>query len=337
MNGSGEVANTYENMWDLTPDTDLLMELPEEYTFETALADLIARLLFYSFNRTIPCISMVECVNVLENTISSFDTGPGMDGSDENSIVKCVVTLCGKMGASLNRLCKVQAIGCKPPYLMLEALFCDNAALFGHVWIWRTYGIYASRETDGGIRDASEDEIRNLLMRALQSVMSCPTLPGLLHLLSFRAAITNLLSCSGPEFTILLHFSLKRENVATKGSKASEGTNARLKCIYFPIHQGKENIERILEKLDAEGCGVGDNYENFSCIPISCLGRLLPDARWCGVLLGGEPQDLIYNIPASLKALLPFMDLRQHKGDKSHLLKRCYLRVKCSVSSVQNL
>lgn len=28
-------------MWDLTPDTELLMELPEEYTFETALADLI--------------------------------------------------------------------------------------------------------------------------------------------------------------------------------------------------------------------------------------------------------------------------------------------------------
>ena len=28
-------------MWDLTPDTDLLRELPEHYTFETALADLI--------------------------------------------------------------------------------------------------------------------------------------------------------------------------------------------------------------------------------------------------------------------------------------------------------
>uniref|UniRef100_A0A3Q7GA24 Uncharacterized protein n=1 Tax=Solanum lycopersicum TaxID=4081 RepID=A0A3Q7GA24_SOLLC len=38
-------ADKYEvdssNMWDLTPDTDLLKELPEEYTFETALADLI--------------------------------------------------------------------------------------------------------------------------------------------------------------------------------------------------------------------------------------------------------------------------------------------------------
>lgn len=35
----------FQNMWDLTPDTDLLMELPEEYTFETALADLIVSLI----------------------------------------------------------------------------------------------------------------------------------------------------------------------------------------------------------------------------------------------------------------------------------------------------
>lgn len=31
----------WQNMWDLTPDTDLLNELPEEYNFVTALADLI--------------------------------------------------------------------------------------------------------------------------------------------------------------------------------------------------------------------------------------------------------------------------------------------------------
>ena len=31
-------------MWDLTPDTDLLAELPDDYTFETALADLIVSL-----------------------------------------------------------------------------------------------------------------------------------------------------------------------------------------------------------------------------------------------------------------------------------------------------
>ncbi|KAM3265653.1 putative protein isoform X2 [Capsicum annuum] len=34
------VSHKIRNMWDLTPDTDLLKELPEEYTFETPLADL---------------------------------------------------------------------------------------------------------------------------------------------------------------------------------------------------------------------------------------------------------------------------------------------------------
>ena len=28
-------------MWDLTPDVELLRELPQEYAFETALADII--------------------------------------------------------------------------------------------------------------------------------------------------------------------------------------------------------------------------------------------------------------------------------------------------------
>ncbi|WRX18060.1 hypothetical protein QQP08_010547 [Theobroma cacao] len=275
-------------------------------------------------------------VNVLENTISIFDTGPGMDSSDENSIVKC--------------------------FLKLEALFCDNAALFGHVWIWRTYGIYASRETDGGIRDASEDEIRNLLMRALQR--------GFVHVVNFFVPyfdLSDLLGCYSqveilkPRQKNLDIFKLlcKPKDIYFPYIQCDELSNAgrTITPVEFQVQrllkgqmlassvfifpyislQGKENIERILEKLDAEGCGVGENYENFSCIPISCLGRLLPDARWCAVLLGGEPQDLIYNVPASLKALLPFMDLRQHKGDKSRLLKRCCLRVKCSVGSVQNL
>ncbi|XP_004307994.1 PREDICTED: uncharacterized protein LOC101315387 [Fragaria vesca subsp. vesca] len=41
QDGLEDSTTTFENMWDLTPDTDLLKELPQEYTFETALADLI--------------------------------------------------------------------------------------------------------------------------------------------------------------------------------------------------------------------------------------------------------------------------------------------------------
>ncbi|XP_022736112.1 uncharacterized protein LOC111289381 [Durio zibethinus] len=100
-----------QNMWDLTPDTDLLRELPEEYTFETALADLIDNSLQAVWSNGDKNRRLIS-VNVLEDRISVFDTGPEMDNSDENSIVKW-----GKMGASLNRLSKVRAIGCKPPYL----------------------------------------------------------------------------------------------------------------------------------------------------------------------------------------------------------------------------
>jgi hypothetical protein len=38
----------------------------------------------------------------------------------------------------------------------------------------------------------------------------------------------------------------------------------------------------ILEKLEAEGCSIMENYETFSRVSIRRLGRLLPDARWVG-------------------------------------------------------
>ncbi|XP_039057673.1 structural maintenance of chromosomes flexible hinge domain-containing protein GMI1-like [Hibiscus syriacus] len=83
--GSEDVTNTFENVWDLTPDTDLLMELPEEYTFETALADLIDNSLQAVWLNRENHRRLIS-VDVLENRISIFDTGPGMNNSDENSI-----------------------------------------------------------------------------------------------------------------------------------------------------------------------------------------------------------------------------------------------------------
>ncbi|XVF53392.1 hypothetical protein PTKIN_Ptkin05aG0095700 [Pterospermum kingtungense] len=364
------------NMWDLTPDTDLLMELPEEYTFESALADLIDNSLQAVWLNGKNDRRLIS-VDVLKNKISIFDTGPGMDNSDENSIVKW-----GKMGASLNRLCKVRAIGCKPPYLMpffgmfgyggpIASMHLGSCAIvssktkeskkvymlrFSREALLNNSGSECTWKTDGGIRDPSEGEIekspqgsftkvvilnpkvKNLDISKLQCKLKdiyfpyiqCDELSkdgrtitpvefqvngvDLTEIEGGEVAITNLLSCNGPEFTILLSFSLKQEKFATTvpGSKASQTANARLKCIYFPIRQGKENIERVLERLDAEGCGARENFENFARVSIRRLGRLLPDSRW---------------------ALLPFMDFRQRKGEKSHLLKRCCLRVKCFVET----
>ncbi|XP_031249107.1 structural maintenance of chromosomes flexible hinge domain-containing protein GMI1-like [Pistacia vera] len=104
-------------MWDLTPDTHILKELPEEYTFETALADLIDNSLQAVWTSRENDRRLIS-VHIAEDKISIFDTGQGMDSSEENSIAKW-----GKMGASLNRTSKEHDVGGKPPYLKILCFF----------------------------------------------------------------------------------------------------------------------------------------------------------------------------------------------------------------------
>lgn len=59
-----------QNMWDLTPDTELLRELPEEYTFETALADLIVS--HFGEDEKIEFISLLNYVSSKVLTILLF-------------------------------------------------------------------------------------------------------------------------------------------------------------------------------------------------------------------------------------------------------------------------
>ncbi|XP_042033848.1 structural maintenance of chromosomes flexible hinge domain-containing protein GMI1-like isoform X2 [Salvia splendens] len=101
----------YEDMWDLTPDTDLLKELPDDYTCETALADLIDNSLQALWSNGKGERRLIS-VQLEPGKISIFDSGPGMDGANGN-IVKW-----GKMGASLHRSMREKAIGGEPPYLM---------------------------------------------------------------------------------------------------------------------------------------------------------------------------------------------------------------------------
>ncbi|KAH7543839.1 hypothetical protein JRO89_XS15G0028400 [Xanthoceras sorbifolium] len=365
--GSADIANTFEHMWDLTPDTDLLMELPEEYTFETALADLIDNSLQAVWTNGRNERRLIS-VDIAEDSISIFDTGPGMDSSDENSIVKW-----GKMGASLHRSYKEKAIGGKPPYLMpffgmfgyggpIASMHLGRSALVSSkTKVSKTvYTLHLKREallrcsdseltwrTKGGVRSPTESEIEKSPHGSFTEVqISKPKLKNLdkfqllcnlkdiyfpyiqcdevsktgkttrpiefqvngvdlAEIEGGEVAITNLHSCNGPEFVLQLHFPPQHDSATSSshGAGSSQEANARLKCVYFPIKEGRESIEMIVEKLKSEGRRVTENYENFSRVSIRRLGRLLPDARW---------------------ALLPFMDLRQKKGDKASLLKRCY-------------
>ncbi|KAJ4726669.1 Protein defective in meristem silencing 3 [Melia azedarach] len=374
--GSGEMAEIFENMWDLTPDTDLLKELPEEYTFETALADLIDNSLQAVWNNGKNDRRLIS-VDIAEDRISIFDSGPGMDGTDENSIVKW-----GKMGASLHRASKGQAVGLKPPYLMpffgmfgyggpIASMHLGRHALVSSKTkvSKKVYTLHLEKEalirssdseltwrTSGGIRVPTEDEIKESPHGSFTKVEILETkLKGLdifqlqcklkdiyfpyiqcdevfstgktarpiefqvngLDLAEIEGgevAVTNLHACNGPDFVLELHLSLRQDSAATKslGSGPLQEANARLKFVYFPVSEGAESIEIIMEKLKSRGCGVAENYETFSRVSIRRLGRLLPDAR---------------------RAWLPFMDLRHRKGDKAHLLKKFCLRVKCFIDT----
>lgn len=374
--GSGQSADTFKNMWDLTPDTDLLAELPEEYAFETALADLIDNSLQAVWSNGMSERRLIS-VDIVEDRISIFDSGPGMDGSDENSIVKW-----GKMGASLHRSSKAQAIGGKPPYLKpffgmfgyggpIASMHLGRCALVSSKTkeSKKVYTLHLEREallsssgsdltwrTSGGIRNPSEEEteksphgsftkveifkpkieglnvfqlqrkLKDIYFPYIQCDEVCDTgktntpvefqVNGLdlAEIDGGEVGTTNLHSSNGPEFVLQLRFYGNQDNVGTKspGLRSSQEANARLKCVYFPIVEGKENLETILEKLEAEGCGTNENYDTFSRVSIRRLGRLLPDARW---------------------SRLPFMEHKLKKGDKGQLLKRCCRRVKCFIDT----
>lgn len=61
-----------QNMWDLTPDIDLLLELPEEYDFEAAIADLIVSSLT---KQTINSVFYESFAHINTNTVIHILSG----------------------------------------------------------------------------------------------------------------------------------------------------------------------------------------------------------------------------------------------------------------------
>ncbi|KAK9672435.1 hypothetical protein RND81_12G100500 [Saponaria officinalis] len=359
-------------MWDLTPDTDFLSELPDDYMFETALADLIDNSLQAVWSNGKDERKLIS-IEIDHDRVSVFDTGPGMDGSEENSIAKW-----GKLGASVHRSSKKLAIGGKPPFLrpffgmfgyggtiasmhlgrhaVVSAKTKESKKVF---WLRLERDALLKRagssslinwKVPGGIRDPTDDELEmsehgSFLKVEMVPKLKVPDISQLLGklkdlyfpyiqcdeisgrtatLVEFQVngvnlaeidggevAITNTHSCNGPEFVLNIHFSTEEDKAADKCQSKKEA-NARLRCVYFPMIEGKENIERILDNLNANGCGIKEDFQTFSRISIRRLGRLLPDARW---------------------ELLPFMKPKKKRGDKLQILKRCCLRVKCFIDA----
>ncbi|XP_073119443.1 structural maintenance of chromosomes flexible hinge domain-containing protein GMI1-like [Henckelia pumila] len=373
LNDGSAEPEAYEDMWDLTPDTELLKELPDEYTFETALADLIDNSLQAVWsNRKVE--KRLISVELRRNRISIFDTGPGMDGVNEK-IVKW-----GKMGASMHRAEREQAIGGKPPYLMpffgmfgyggpVATMFLGRHAVVSSKTKTcnKVFTLHLEREalispsrtenqwkTKGGMRDPLDDEMvksrhgsftkvdilepktSNVDVKKLQCKLKdiyfpyiqCDEMSGktstpidfqvnginLTEIEGGEVAITNMNSCNGPEFTLLLHFSYSDDasSQTCQRQKSFLDANARLRCVYFPVIKGEESITRIIDKLDADGFEIRETFDNYSRVSVRRLGRLLPDARW---------------------TWLPFMEPKAKKGEKAQNLKRCRYRVKCFIET----
>ncbi|KAJ4781793.1 gamma-irradiation and mitomycin c induced 1 [Rhynchospora pubera] len=171
----GNSVERYKDMWVLTPYTDI-SELPPEYTFETALVDLIDNSLQAVWLNGRGERRYIG-VTVSKEKIIIFDSGCGMDGTEDNSISKW-----GKLWSSNHRV--DDEISRQPPYLQPFFGMFGYGAPISAMYLGRNatvsskskqcpkvYTLYISRDSlmdsspskstwkiDGGIRNPAEDE-----------------------------------------------------------------------------------------------------------------------------------------------------------------------------------
>ncbi|XP_019083924.1 PREDICTED: uncharacterized protein LOC104706733 isoform X4 [Camelina sativa] len=212
-----------------------------------------------------------------------------------------------------------------------EALI-DNRSILGKNW-----------KTDGGMRDPSEEEIKlsphgsftkveifesefdiskiYQLQCRLKDIyfpyIQCDELSktgrterpvefqvngeDLAEITGGEVAITNLHS-TAQVYSFEIRFTLS----GGKRKGTTQKANARPKFVYFPIVQGKESFEKILESLEEEGCKVSESFQTFGRVSVRRLGRLLPEVRWDSI---------------------PFMV----RGNRASTLQKGSRRVKCFV------
>ncbi|XP_057848763.2 structural maintenance of chromosomes flexible hinge domain-containing protein GMI1 isoform X1 [Cryptomeria japonica] len=373
QDGSSNPVHTYQNMWDVTPKPHLLVALPQEYSTETALADLIDNSLQAVWANLSGERRLISVI-IGDQEISIFDSGQGMDGSKENSIAKW-----GTMGSSNHRAVRCEAVGGRPPYLkpyfgmygfggvaacmhlgglVMVSSKTKTSKKVVSLRLEKDSLIQRSKSdrvwlTPGEIREVSQEEremfpdgsftkvhisslksqywnenqlkcmLKDIYFPYIQNDRSDELMrtstpvdfevngTNLTEVEGGEVVATNLASCNAPPFVLELHLKY-HPDTDMKGTARREKANASLSCFYFPIIRGKESIDTILEKLDIEKHGVGENFESFSRVSIRHLGRLLPDARW---------------------GRLPFMEPKRRRIENALIPQQCYKRVKCVVET----
>nr|TKW38697.1 hypothetical protein SEVIR_1G132600v2 [Setaria viridis] len=365
----GEPVSTFENMWDLTPQPDLVQELPAEYSTESALVDLTDNALQALWSNGIGERKLIR-ITLVKEKIVIFDTGRGMDGSDANSICKW-----GTMGSSNHRVFRQKGIGGKAPYLLpFFGMFGYGGTIasmhLGRIAIVssktkesrKVFTLHLSREallekagsknsehtwmTAGGVRDPSEEE----------------------RLLSPHQSFTQVEICG-----------LKKHLEADR-------LLGFLKDVYFPYIQYDEDIESMNTRnpveFEVNGVNLAEVQEGEVTVTnlhssngpdfiwhlkftektaASCQAHARLKCVYFPIVKGKESIDSILEklrndgyemkenfdnfsrvsirrlgrlLPDARWGPLPFMEAKYRKGHKAEFFRRCCKRVKCFVGKL---
>ncbi|KAL0762198.1 hypothetical protein Bca101_078349 [Brassica carinata] len=340
--GSGEATTMYENMWDLTPDTDMLKELPENYSFETALADLIDNSLqavwscspVWMFSK----IGFQSLILVLEWTVARktllLSGPPNPKLLEANHHTLCHSLGCLDMEVH-TRVC-IWEVSSKTKQskkvftlqLNKEALI-DNRSTSGKNW-----------KVDGGMRDPLDEEMKLSPHGSFTKVEIFEWKCKIPEIYQLQCRLKDIyfpyiqydevsktgrtlrpveFQVHGEDLTEIVGGEVATTNLNSKGEEfwfqiricekrkgTSQEANARLKFVYFPIVHGKESTDIIMESLEKEGYKVSESFQTFGRVSVRRLGRLLPEVPW---------------------ASIPFME----RGARASTLQKCCQRVKCFV------
>ncbi|PIA26548.1 hypothetical protein AQUCO_09100023v1 [Aquilegia coerulea] len=369
--GVKDSSDTFENMWDLTPGTDILMELPQEYTFETALADLIDNSLQAVWSNARDERKLVS-VSIGEDEISILDTGPGMDDSDKNSLVKW-----GKMGASLHRSAKRLAIGGKPPYLtpffgmfgyggaIASMHLGRDASVFSKTKnSKKVYRLDLSREalinsrektwkTGGSIRNPLEDEISASPHGSFTKVEISKLKVKLLDINQLKCRLKDIyfpyIQCDEMlgtgRTTTPIQFQVNGDDLAdlTGGEVAITNMHS---ChgpdFVLQLHLLYQDASTVTSSREPQKA-----HARLKCVyyPIvkgkESINTILESLRVDGDTVA-ETFDTFCRasirrlgrlLPDARWGRLPFMESRHRKGDRAQVLKRCCMRVKCFIDT----
>ncbi|XP_051207961.1 structural maintenance of chromosomes flexible hinge domain-containing protein GMI1 isoform X2 [Lolium perenne] len=366
QDGEGFVR-TFENMWDLTPPTELLQELPAEYSTESALADLIDNSLQALWSNGKKDRKLIR-ITIDQEKMVIFDTGRGMDGSDENSISKW-----GTIGSSNHRVFRAKGIGGKAPYLVPFFGMFGYGGTIASMHLGRR--AIVSSKTKESRKVFTLHLSREALLAKSSSKLSWKTAGGVRD-------------PSEEELTLSPHQSFTQVEIQGLNRCLEAAKLQRfLKDIYFPYIQydednGSMNTRRPVQ-FEVNGVDLAEILENevtvtnlHSCagpsfildVTFSCTSTTAANSEaharikcvYFPIVKGKESIDSILEmlrenasgvkenfdkfsrvsirrlgrlLPDARWGPLPFMEPKQSKGKKAELLKRCCKRVKCFVET----